>query len=52
MQQYIGSDITSMVTLPVFIFEPMTNLQKMAEVWVYMKHFPLCLMNEIASVTD
>jgi hypothetical protein len=30
MQKYIGSDITSMVTLPVVIFEPMTMLQKMA----------------------
>ena len=34
MQKYIGSDITSMVTLPVLIFEPMTMLQKMAEVYV------------------
>jgi hypothetical protein len=33
MHKYIGSDITSMVTLPVIIFEPMTMLQKMAEVW-------------------
>ena len=32
MQKYIGSDVTSMVTLPVMIFEPMTMLQKMAEV--------------------
>lgn len=32
MQNYIGSDITSMVTLPVMIFEPMTMIQKMAEV--------------------
>ena len=32
MQKYIGSDVTSMVTLPVLIFEPMTMLQKMAEV--------------------
>ncbi|KAF2556716.1 hypothetical protein F2Q68_00018066 [Brassica cretica] len=31
MQKYIGSDVTSMVTLPVIIFEPMTMLQKMAE---------------------
>ncbi|KAK4392251.1 Oxysterol-binding protein-related protein 3B [Sesamum angolense] len=31
MQNYIGSDVTSMVTLPVLIFEPMTMLQKMAE---------------------
>ncbi|KAJ4893204.1 Oxysterol-binding protein-related protein 3A [Raphanus sativus] len=34
MQKYIGSDVTSMVTLPVIIFEPMTMLQKMAEVCV------------------
>ena len=33
MQKYIGSDVTSMVTLPVIIFEPMTMLQKMAEVY-------------------
>jgi len=35
MQSYIGSDITSMVTLPVLIFEPMTMLQKMAELMEY-----------------
>ncbi|CDY10468.1 BnaCnng03690D [Brassica napus] len=35
MQKYIGSDITSMVTLPVIIFEPMTTLQKMAELMEY-----------------
>ncbi|KAF6137812.1 hypothetical protein GIB67_040520 [Kingdonia uniflora] len=35
MQKYIGADITSMVTLPVLIFEPMTTLQKMAEVMEY-----------------
>lgn len=34
MQKYIGSDVTSMVTLPVLIFEPMTMLQRMAEVCV------------------
>ncbi|KAK9126972.1 hypothetical protein Scep_015818 [Stephania cephalantha] len=32
MQKYNGADITSVLTLPVFICEPMTNLQKMAEV--------------------
>jgi hypothetical protein len=31
MHKYIGSDVTSLVTLPVIIFEPMTMLQKMAE---------------------
>ncbi|XP_015960727.1 oxysterol-binding protein-related protein 3A [Arachis duranensis] len=35
MQKYIGSDITSMVTLPVIIFEPMTMLQRMAELMEY-----------------
>ncbi|KAK1272098.1 Oxysterol-binding protein-related protein 3C [Acorus gramineus] len=35
MQKYIGSDITSMVTLPVIIFEPMTMIQKMAELMEY-----------------
>ncbi|XP_021863659.1 oxysterol-binding protein-related protein 3C isoform X2 [Spinacia oleracea] len=35
MQKYIGSDVTSMVTLPVIIFEPMTMLQKMAELMEY-----------------
>ncbi|KAE9461101.1 hypothetical protein C3L33_06991, partial [Rhododendron williamsianum] len=30
-----GSDVTSMVTLPVIIFEPMTMLQKMAELMEY-----------------
>ena len=32
MQKYIGSDVTSMVTFPVVMFEPMTMLQKMPEV--------------------
>ncbi|KAL8526002.1 hypothetical protein ACS0TY_015282 [Phlomoides rotata] len=35
MQNYIGSDVTSMVTLPVLIFEPMIMLQKMAELMEY-----------------
>uniref|UniRef100_A0A7N0TCR2 Oxysterol-binding protein n=1 Tax=Kalanchoe fedtschenkoi TaxID=63787 RepID=A0A7N0TCR2_KALFE len=35
MQKYIGSDVTSMVTLPVIVFEPMTMLQKMAELMEY-----------------
>ncbi|KAK1299505.1 Oxysterol-binding protein-related protein 3C [Acorus calamus] len=35
MQKYIGSDVTSMVTLPVIIFEPMTMIQKMAELMEY-----------------
>lgn len=43
MQRYIGADITSMVTLPVVIFEPMTMLQKMAEVnpipYTFLLHY-------------
>lgn len=35
MQKYIGADVTSMVTLPVLIFEPMSMLQKMAELMEY-----------------
>ncbi|XP_068654871.1 oxysterol-binding protein-related protein 3A-like [Aristolochia californica] len=35
MQKYIGADITSMVILPVIIFEPMTMIQKMAELMEY-----------------
>ncbi|XP_058087838.1 oxysterol-binding protein-related protein 3C-like isoform X1 [Magnolia sinica] len=35
MQKYIGSDVTSMVTLPVLIFEPMTMIQKVAETLEY-----------------
>ncbi|KAK9154317.1 hypothetical protein Sjap_001797 [Stephania japonica] len=34
MQKYTGADIT-VVSLPVFICEPMTNLQKMAEIMEY-----------------
>ncbi|KAL5549903.1 hypothetical protein UlMin_000079 [Ulmus minor] len=35
MQKYIGADVTSMVTLPVLIFEPMSMVQKMAELMEY-----------------
>nr|KAJ0184474.1 hypothetical protein LSAT_V11C900455380 [Lactuca sativa] len=34
-QKYVGVDITSMVTLPVLIFEPMTMLPKMEELMEY-----------------
>ena len=40
MQKYIGADVTSLVTLPVNIFEPMSMLQKMAEVCVAFFLFP------------
>jgi hypothetical protein len=42
MQNYIGADVTSLVTLPVIIFEPMTMLQKMAEVW-YLLSFSVVI---------
>lgn len=35
MHKYIGSNVTSMVTLPVLIFDPMTMIQKMAELMEY-----------------
>ncbi|CAM6114939.1 unnamed protein product [Calypogeia fissa] len=35
MHKYIGSDVQSLVTLPVFISEPMSNVQKMAELMEY-----------------
>lgn len=35
MHKYIGADVTSLVTLPVLIFEPMSMLQKMAEIMEY-----------------
>ncbi|KAF8402930.1 hypothetical protein HHK36_011023 [Tetracentron sinense] len=37
MHKYVGSDVTSMVTLSVLIFEPMTMLQKMAETYATMR---------------
>ena len=42
MQKYIGSDVTSMVTLPVLIFEPMSMVQKMAEVCVAISKLHFC----------
>lgn len=47
MQKYIGSDVTSMVTLPVIIFEPMTMLQKMAEVCAHYNNILMfCLLSD------
>ena len=34
-QQYIGMDVTSMLSVPVFIMEPFTILQKMGEMMEY-----------------
>lgn len=39
MHKYVGADVTSLVTLPVLIFEPMSMLQKMAEVCVICTSF-------------
>ena len=36
-KDYIGMDITSLVTLPVWIMEPYTILQKVAEIMEYSK---------------
>ena len=49
MHKYIGSDVTSMVTLPVIIFEPMTMLQKMAEVCA---HLDVCLLSLMLMTTS
>ncbi|KAK2657856.1 hypothetical protein Ddye_010908 [Dipteronia dyeriana] len=35
MQKYVGSDVQSMVSLPVLICEPMTMVQKVAELMEY-----------------
>jgi len=34
-QQYIGKDVTSLLSLPVWIMEPFTILQKAAEIMEY-----------------
>lgn len=34
-KDYVGMDITSLVTLPVWIMEPYTMLQKVAEIMEY-----------------
>ncbi len=36
-KDYIGMDLTSLVTLPVWIMEPYTILQKVAEIMEYTK---------------
>ncbi|CAI7884260.1 unnamed protein product [Closterium sp. NIES-53] len=46
-QKYIGADVTSLVTLPVIIFEPMTMLQKMCELMEYTD-----LLNKADSTDD
>ena len=35
VQQYIGMDVTSLLSVPVWIMEPVTILQKAAEIMEY-----------------
>lgn len=35
MQKYIGHDITSLISVPVWIMEPHTLLQRMSEIMEY-----------------
>jgi hypothetical protein len=50
MHKYKGVDVTSLVTLPVIIFEPMTMLPKMAEVGtLILNEIPLCLYSGVVS---
>jgi len=46
-KDYVGMDITSLVTLPVWIMEPYTMLQKVAEIMEYTD-----LLDRAATTTD
>ena len=46
-KDYIGRDITSLVTLPVWIMEPYTMLQKVAEIMEYTE-----LLDRAAATED
>jgi hypothetical protein len=35
VKEYIGADVLSLLSVPVFIMEPVTMLQKMSEVLEY-----------------
>lgn len=35
VREYVGSDVLSLLSVPVFIMEPLTMLQKMGEVLEY-----------------
>lgn len=35
IKKYIGMDVTSLLSVPLFIMEPLTMLQKMAEIMEY-----------------
>lgn len=38
IKQYLGKDVMSMVSVPVWIMEPFTALQKMAEIMEYPEY--------------
>ena len=46
-KDYVGMDITSLVTLPVWIMEPYTMLQKVAEIMEYTH-----LLDKAATTAD
>lgn len=46
-KDYVGMDITSLVTLPVWIMEPYTMLQKVAEIMEYTD-----LLDKAATTAD
>ena len=46
-KDYVGMDITSLVTLPVWIMEPYTMLQKVAEIMEYTE-----LLDRAATTQD
>ena len=46
-RDYIGMDITSLVQLPLFIMEPYTMLQKVAEIMEYTE-----LLDRAAATAD
>eukprot|EP00899_Mesostigma_viride_P017933 jgi/Mesvir1/26140/Mv06851-RA.1 len=47
VHKYIGLDVTSLISLPIFLFEPLTTLQKMAEIMEYDE-----LLNKAAACQD
>jgi hypothetical protein len=47
VKEYIGADVLSLLSVPVFIMEPVTMLQKMAEVLEYSE-----LLDAAAAETD
>lgn len=37
VREYVGADVLSLLSVPVFIMEPVTMLQKMSEVLEYVE---------------